>query len=98
MSESEVIVCIFIIETNLPREEIELWSGCDNSDAFFISIIYQSSHLSALTQPARGRRDNVVATSFCPSQRRGRYALNETPNDVSVERRQDLSDTSPRRH
>ena len=29
--------------------------------------------------------------SACTSQRRRRYVSNETPNDVSVERRQDVS-------
>ena len=40
---------------------------------------------------ARGRRDDVVATSFCPSQQRRRYVLNQTPNDVSLERCQEVS-------
>ena len=39
---------------------------------------------------ARGGHEHVVATSFCPSQRRRRYVSNETFNDVSVERRQDV--------
>ena len=39
---------------------------------------------------ARGGHEDVVATSFCPSQRRRRYVSNETPNDVSVKRRQDV--------
>ena len=43
------------------------------------------------THPARGRCEDVVATSFCPFQQRRRYVSNETPNDVSVERRQDIS-------
>ena len=43
------------------------------------------------SHPASGRPDNVVATSFYPSQRRRRYVSNETPNDILVERRQDVS-------
>ena len=35
---------------------------------------------------------NVVTTSFCTSQRRRRYLSIETPNDVSVELRQDVSE------
>ena len=37
------------------------------------------------------RQKDVVMTSACTSQRRRRYVSNETPNDVSVERRQDVS-------
>ena len=42
------------------------------------------------TRPARRRRDDVVATSFSPSKQRRRYVSDETPNDVSMERRQDV--------
>ena len=44
-----------------------------------------------LTHPVTRRRGDVVATSLCTSQRRRSYVSNETPNDVSVERRQDVS-------
>ena len=37
------------------------------------------------------RRGDVAATSLCTSQWRRRYVLKETPNDVSMERRQDVS-------
>ena len=37
------------------------------------------------------RRGNVVTASLCTSQWRRRYVPNETPNDVSLERRQDVS-------
>ena len=43
------------------------------------------------THPARGRRDDVVATYFCLPQQRGMYVSNETPNDVQVKRRQVVS-------
>ena len=43
------------------------------------------------THPATRRRGDVVTTSLCTSQRRRSYVLNETPNDVSMERRQDVS-------
>ena len=42
------------------------------------------------THPAKRRRGDVVTMSLCTSQRRRRYVSNETPNDVSVERRQDV--------
>ena len=41
--------------------------------------------------PALRRRGNVVTTSLCTSQRRRRYVPNETPNDASMERHQDVS-------
>ena len=47
--------------------------------------------MQVYTLPARGRRDNVVSTSFCPSQRRRRCFSNETPNDVLVVHRQEVS-------
>ena len=45
----------------------------------------EASH-SALT-----RRGDLVTTSLCTSQWRRRYVPNETPSDVSMERRQDVS-------
>ena len=44
-----------------------------------------------LTHLATRRRGNVVATSLCTPQQRRKYVSNETPNDVSMERRQDVS-------
>ena len=41
--------------------------------------------------PTPRRLVNVVMTSLCTSQQRHRHASTETPNDVSMERRQDLS-------
>ena len=49
----------------------------------------------ATSHSARGRRDDFVATTFCPSQRRRRYVSNETLSGTSPRR---LSGTSPRRH
>ena len=43
------------------------------------------------THPALRRRGDIVTTSLCTSQRRRRYFPNETPNDVSMERRQNVS-------
>ena len=43
------------------------------------------------TRLALRRRGDVAATSLCTSQRRLRYVSNETPNDVLMERRQDVS-------
>ena len=44
-----------------------------------------------VSHPALRRRGDVAATSLCTSQRRRRYVSNETPNDVSMECRQDVS-------
>ena len=54
--------------------------GKNNTVAFFIN-----------PHPATRHRRNVVTTSLCTSQRRRRYVSNETPNDVSMERHQDVS-------
>ena len=43
------------------------------------------------SHPARRCQDDIVATSFRPSQLRWICVSNETPNDVSEERRQDVS-------
>ena len=42
------------------------------------------------SHPENGRRDDIVATFFCPSQRHHKYVSNETPNNASVERRKDV--------
>ena len=46
-----------------------------------------------ITHPTLRRRGDVVTTSLslCTSQRRRRYVPSETPNDVSMERHQDVS-------
>ena len=44
-----------------------------------------------VTHPALRRRGDVAVTSLSTSQRRRRYVSNETPNDVSMELRQDVS-------
>ena len=41
--------------------------------------------------PATIRRGDVVTTSLCTSQRRRKYVSNETPYDVWMECRQDVS-------
>ena len=46
----------------------------------------------ATTDPATRRHDDVIMTSLCTFQRRHRYVSHETPNKVSVERRQDVSE------
>ena len=43
------------------------------------------------TYPTLRRHDDVVTTSLSISQRRRRYAPNETPNNVTMESRQDVS-------
>ena len=43
------------------------------------------------THPALRRRGDVAAMSLCTSQWRRRYVSNETPKDVSMERREDVS-------
>ena len=47
--------------------------------------------MEVTTRLALRRRGDVAATSLCTSQRRRRYVSNETPNDVLMERRQDVS-------
>ena len=44
-----------------------------------------------LTHPAIRRCDDVIMLSLCTSQRRFRYDSNKSPNNVSGERRQDIS-------
>ena len=41
--------------------------------------------------PAKRRRDNVIMTSLCTFQQHCKYVSNETPNDVSMKLRQDIS-------
>ena len=48
----------------------------------------QFTKILTLYHPATRRRGDVVTTSLYTSQWRRRYVSNETPNDVSVERRQ----------
>ena len=50
---------------------------------YFVSL--SGSHL------ATRRRGDVVTTSLCTSQWRHSYVSNETPNNVSIARRQDVS-------
>ena len=51
----------------------------------FINVVELSTH------PALRRRGDAAATSLCTSQRRRSYVPNETPNDFSMERHQDVS-------
>ena len=51
----------------------------------------KSDNIAIMTHPALRRCDDVAAMSLCTSQRRHRYVSNETPNDVSMERREDVS-------
>ena len=44
-----------------------------------------------MTHPALRRRGDVAATSLCTSQWHRKYVSDETPNDVSMERREDIS-------
>ena len=52
------------------------------------SVIEMCRSKYVITQPATRRCGEVVTTSLCTSQRRCRYVPNETPNNVSVDRRQ----------
>ena len=47
--------------------------------------------LQLYTHPALRRLGDVATTSLCTSQRCCRYVSNETPNNVSMERRQGVS-------
>ena len=57
--------------------------------------VYTNRHFLTETvcfpHPALRRPGDVTTTSLCTSQRRRRYVPNETPNDVSMESRQDIS-------
>ena len=44
-----------------------------------------------MPHPATRCRSDVVTTSLCTSQRHRSYVSNETPNDPSMERRQNVS-------
>ena len=57
----------------------------------FIERKIFNTSIRNLFHPAARCRGDVVATSLCTFQRRHRYVSNETPNDFSVERRQDVS-------
>ena len=46
--------------------------------------------MPAAPHPATRRHSDIVTKSICTSQRRRSYVSNETPNAVSVERRQDV--------
>ena len=61
-----------------------------NFDANQLAAFFKSQ-LLVYIPPANKRRGNVVTTSLCTSQQHRRYISNETPNNVSVERRQDAS-------
>ena len=63
---------------------------------FFNKHFHIASHEAPInfffwTHPALRRRGDVVTTSPCTSQRRRRYVPNETPNDVSKWRNNDVS-------
>ena len=55
------------------------------------SVIEMCRPKYVITHPATGRYGKAVTTSLCTSQQRRRYVLNETPNNISVERRQYVS-------
>ena len=57
----------------------------------YIVQIFAGGISQQTIQPETRRRSDVVTTCLCTSQWRRRYLPNETPNDVSVERRQDAS-------
>ena len=57
----------------------------------FIERKIFNTSIRNLFHPAARCRGDVVATSLCTFQRRHRYVSNETTNDFSVERRQDVS-------
>ena len=61
----------------------------------FVVLMYQrwlfTHSLFKNAHPTTRRRGDVVLTSLCTSQGCRRYISNKTPNDVSVELRQDVS-------
>ena len=64
-----------------------------NSIAFATNKAFQwfNKMCCISTHPALGRRGGVLTTPLCTYQRRRRYVPNETPNDVSMRRHQDVS-------
>ena len=62
-----------------------------NKSAKVIGKIEEIIKNNKYTHPRIRRRGNVVTTSVCTSQQHRRYVSNETLNDVSVERHQDVS-------
>ena len=68
----------------------DLLSASPNkSTILWVSSLMHSENET--THPTTRRRGDVVTTFLCTSQWRRRYVSNETPNNVSVERRENMS-------
>ena len=61
---------------------------------FFQKLLKYFNEPIILTHPVKGRRHDVVATSFYPFQQHCWYVLNETPNGVLVVRFKDVTKES----
>ena len=67
----------------------KLWHWC-----FPVNFVIKHNsyvHNYKPSHSATRRRSDVEATSLCTSKQRHRYVSNETPNDVLLERHQDVS-------
>ena len=71
----------------VPNIQIKDFNVLIDGDSFFDMPIKNEEE----THLATRRRCDVLTTSLCTSQRRSSYTSNEKPNDVSVERRRDVS-------
>ena len=55
---------------------------------FMIQVCFFKKKSEGYSQPARRLHGDIVPTLFCPFQQPHSYISNETPNDVSTERRE----------
>ena len=80
---------IFLNTFNLEFLYIEVWLTDQNSK---LTEIENETNITLVdTHPATSRCKNVIVMSLCISKQRRRYVSNETPNDGSVGRSQDVS-------
>ena len=68
----------------MPLVEIKDFNALIDNKPFLHQPVKNKQEVS---HPETRRRRDVVTTSLCMPHRRRRYVSNETPNDVSVERR-----------
>ena len=81
---------IFIGRKETPEfnlEEEVVLQLTKNLEQLFCTVCFDNF----FTHPASRPRSDVVTTSLCMSQQRRSYISDETPNNVSVEGRQDVS-------
>ena len=78
------------VDTKLSKAQI---SKIIQSGGFLGSLLSKlaGTLMKVAVHPALRRRGDVGTTSLCTSQLRGRYVPNQEPNDILMERRQDVS-------